>query len=126
MILLSCRDYFSPLFVVIPEYTVSRSASGNNGAVSSYLAISCRWRKISKLTSSRVVGYCVGSDIFTPLFVVATAAAAAIVASIVIAVVAALLFVVIVVATSPPIVVFSGVLRIVIFRRYCSLLLFPS
>ena len=70
---------------------------------------------MSKLTSPRVVGNCVGWAIFAELFVVASAAAATIVALIVIALVAALLFVVIVVAVSIPIVVFGRVFSASVF-----------
>ena len=81
-----------------------------------------RWRKITDFTSLRVVGYCVGSAIFVPLFLVVIAAEAAIVTVFVIAALVASHLVVMVAIVSPPIVVFGGaLLRVGIF-----LLLVPS
>ena len=84
-----------------------------------------RWGKIPDVTRSRVVGYCVGSAIFVPIFLVVIAAAAAIITVFVIAAVVVFLLVVIVAIVSPPIVVFGGaLLRVGIFRRYRFLLLY--
>ena len=86
-----------------------------------------RWCKITEFTSLRVVGYCVGSAIFAPLFLVVIAAAAAIITVFVIAAAVVFLLVVIVAIVSPPIVVFGGaLLRVGFCRRYRFLLLVPS
>ena len=86
-----------------------------------------RLRKIHDVTSFRVVGYCVGSVIFAPHFLVVIATAAEIFTVFVIAAVVVFLLVVIVAIVSPPIVVLGGaLLRVGIFRRYRFLLLVPS
>ena len=86
-----------------------------------------RWRKIPDVTSSRVVGYCVGSAFFAPLFLVVIATAAEIITVFVIAAVVVFLLVVIVTIVSPTIVVFGGaLLRVGILRRYRFLLLVSS
>ena len=103
------------------------SASGNINAESSYFAKFSSSNKNTWIKSFRVVGHCVGSAIFAPIFVGVIAAAAAIVAVLVIAAVVAFLLGVFVVVVLPPIGVFGGaLLRIDIFRRYCFCCLFRS
>ena len=95
-----------------------------------YLATSrkfCRLRKIPDVTSSRVVGYCVGSAILAPLFLVVIATAAMLITVFVVAAVVVFLLVAIVAIVSPPIVVFGGaLLRVGIFCRSRFLLLVSS
>ena len=118
MIIFFSHDRDSPIVIT--------SASGKIGAESSYFAKLSSSGRNTRITSFRLVGHCVGSAIFAPIFVLVIAAAAAIVSVFLIAAVVAFLFGVIVVVVLPLIVVFGrSFLRIGIFCRYCSLLFIP-
>ena len=118
MILLSCRDFsrcYSSLTTIKPLFEARVATLVPYPATRNFR----RWRKITHFTSLPVVGYCEGSAIFVPLFLVVIVAAAANITVFVIAAVVASLLFVIVAIVSPPIVVLCGaLLRVGIFRRY--------